>query len=140
MAAYVIDEGLEDRMAGFYGSSSSHPPDVIRLFTACAGGPTKASVLADFVEVTAIMGYAAQTVDGADWTFAISTPSHNCLATATYLWLFTPGVGITIVGWYILNVASGKVQLAESFSVPVIIPPVGGSLEIDVEDTYEQCP
>jgi hypothetical protein len=140
MAAVLIDEGLEDRMSGFYGSSGAHPPDVIRLFTSVAGGVSQSSVLADFVEVTPIMGYAAKAVAGTDWAYAIDLVAHNILATADYLWFFTAGAGVTVHGWYMLNVASGKVQLAETFAVPVVIPPIGGALEIDVEDTYEQCP
>jgi len=140
MAGLVIDEGLTDRMAGFYGNAASAPPNTLRLFTSVTSGLTRSSVVADFVEVTAINGYVEKAVAGADWSFALDLILHLDVASATYIWLFTPGPGVTILGWYLLNSAAGRVQLAEQFAAPVIIPAVGGSLELQIQDTYQQCP
>jgi hypothetical protein len=140
MAALVIDEGLAQRQAAIYGNSIAKTPDSLRLYTAISPALSKGSVLANFTQVGAgTMGYGAKTVVGADWSFAIDTTNHWCIATANYAWTFTAGAGLTILGWYMLNVSGGKVFLAEEFSSPVTILAAGGSLTLTINDKYQGC-
>lgn len=122
MAALVIDEGLAQRMATFYANSIARTPDSLRLYTAISPALSKSSVLADFTQVVpGTMGYGPKTMTGADWSFAIDTTNHWCIATANYSWTFTAGAGLTILGWYFLNATGGKVMMAEQFSSAVVI-------------------
>jgi hypothetical protein len=139
MAALIIDEGLAQRQATIYGNSIARTPDSLRLYTAISPALSKASVLANFTQLTAIMGYVAKTVAGADWSFAIDTTNHWCIATASYAWTFTAGAGFTVLGWYMLSAAGGKVMMAEEFPAPFICPAGGGNLTLTINDKYKDC-
>jgi len=139
MAAIVIDEGLTGRMAAIVGNSVGQNPTALRLYTAVSPALSKATVLANFTQVGAVMGYAAKAVVGADWSFALDTTNHWVIASASYAWTFTAGAGLTILGWYLINAANSKTQLAEEFAAPVVIPAGGGSLTLTINDKYQGC-
>jgi hypothetical protein len=140
MAAIVIDEGLAQRMANFSGASIAKVMDRLRLYTAITPALSKDTLLAHFTQVGAgVMGYAEKVMSGADWSYAIDTANHWCVGQASYVWTFTAGAGLTILGWYVLNLSGGKCFTAEQFASPVVIPTGGGSLTLTILDKYKDC-
>lgn len=139
MPAILLDEGLGTRLAMIYGSAAGHAPNKLGLFTSVSGGLSKTSVLADFSEVGFLQGYIPKTVVGGDWSYALDSINHWETATANYSWTFTPGAGLTIAGYFIVCTINNKVEIAEVFISPVIIPIGGGSLALTIVDTYKNC-
>jgi hypothetical protein len=135
----IIDEGLAQRQAEFYQSSIAVPANRLRLYTAISPALSKATVLANFTQVGAVMGYTEKTIAGADWSYAIDTTNHWCIASASYAWTFTAGAGLTILGWYMTNNTGGKAFMAEQFDSAIVIPAGGGSLTLTINDKYQGC-
>jgi hypothetical protein len=144
MAATYADQGLSVLLQkrNLY-AIGAYNVFVVRLYTAVSGGISKSSVAANFTEVgTGTMGYAAYSTNPAtDWSYALDTTNHWVIGTLAHVWTFTPGAGLTIVGYYITQSQSGVDQLAmaEAFASPIVIPAGGGTLTLTLTDKYQQC-
>lgn len=140
MAAITVDEGLPSSVLQKYGQTLGKATVAIRLFTAVAGGVvTKATVKANLTEVGAVMGYAAKVIGNADFAAVLDTVGHLVIASATYTWIFTAGAGLTILGWYSTDAGNVHAEQVELFAVAVVIPAAGGSLQINLNDQYQNC-
>jgi hypothetical protein len=141
MSAILLSEGLVDRQASIYGSGLGNPPDTVRLFASVSGGLDILSVLADFVELGPDRGYTEQTVSAVDWTFTPDLAAGQVNAQGIWTWIFPAGAALNIYGWYMLNAAVGRVQVAEVFAGGPLVMLAGGDvLILDINDVYHLCP
>ncbi len=101
----------------------------LKLFTAVSGGVSNTSVAADFTEAT-FPGYSSTTQ-----TLAYGTPSTvsgTGTMTATPIsFVHSAGAGSeTILGYYIVNASTGKVEKAETWDTPVVMASNGDTITI----------
>jgi uncharacterized protein with GYD domain len=147
MAAINFDEGLPGIVLAKYAQATQKQVKQIKLYTGIASTLRKATVLADFTEVGGVMGYALKTVGNADFATILDVVNHWCIASATYTWIFTAGAGLTILGWYSTDLVAGGggggsptvAVTGEQFATAVVIPPAGGSLQVNINDKYRDC-
>jgi hypothetical protein len=140
MAAINFDEGLQGILAEKYQQTAFLlPVNKVRLFTAISPSMSTATVKANLTEVGAVMGYAAKTITGTDFAFSLDTVNHWVIATAVYTWTFTPGAGLTILGWWGGDATNTKAILGETFAAGIVIPAGGGSLQLTISDKYKDC-
>lgn len=139
MAATNFDEGLPGVVMAKYNQSTLLQALRIRLYTAISPALGKATVKANFTEVTATMAYAAKTVGSFDFATVLDTTNHWVTASATYTWVFTAGAGLTILGWYATDSGNTKAIMGEQFASPVVIPAAGGTLQVIIADKYKDC-
>lgn len=139
MPSTVFDEGLQGTLAGKYGQSTAIIASRVRLYTAISPALSKDTVLANFTQVGAVMGYAAKTINSTDFAFVLDVVNHWITGTAVYTWVFTAGAGLTILGYYVTDATPAKAFEGEAFASSVVIPAAGGSLQLTISDKYKQC-
>lgn len=139
MAAINFDEGLPLIGAWKYNQTVGQPANKVKLYTAIAPAISKATVVGNFTEVGAVMGYVSKTIGVADFGQVLDVVNHWVISSATYTWVFTAGAGLTILGYYVTNAAGTKAILGEQFAAAVVIAPAGGTLQVNINDKYKDC-
>lgn len=139
MAAINFDQGLAGIVLAKYSQTTQKPVNKIRLYTAISAAISKDTLLSHFTEVGPVMGYVAKTVAGGDFATVLDTTNHWVTASAAYTWIFTAGAGLTILGWYATDGATGVAIEGEQFAAAVVIPAGGGNLQVTINDKYKDC-
>lgn len=139
MAGIFFDEGLPGQAFVKWGQSTGFPVSTIRLYTAISAAISKDTLKTHFTEVTGIMGYTPKTLAGTEFAASLDTTNHWVTVSATFTWIFTAGAGLTILGWYALNGAATKAICGEQWASAAVIPAGGGTLQVNVNDKYQQC-
>jgi hypothetical protein len=89
MAAVFCDEGLTWVAQRLVGDTTNAPAlGKVLLFTNNLT-PTTANVLADFTEMSAVLGYAIITITPANLGFNLDTTNHVATSAYTYKWQFS---------------------------------------------------
>jgi hypothetical protein len=139
MAVTIFDEGLSLTLLQKWNQTGASPVARIRLYTALTPAMSKDTVKANFTEVGAVMGYAAKAVAAGDMSAVLFPLTHLVIGSVTYTWTFTAGAGLIILGWYATDAGNTKAFMGEPFAASVVIPAAGGSLQVNINETYQAC-
>jgi hypothetical protein len=126
MALVIPDEG-EVQLLKLLTGAGAQEDFSLKLYTN-AGPPAETDTAASYTEVSGF-GYSAITLaHGAGWTCS-TTSGTSAAQFAQQTFSFTSGP-VTVNGYYIVGVTSGKVLWAEAFSTPAAIPSLGGTIQL----------
>jgi len=126
MALLVPDEGEVQLLKVMLGVVVAE--DILLKLYTNAGPPAEGDTSASYTEVSGF-GYAAITLTkGAGWTVSTSAGTSSA-SYAQQQFSFSSGP-VTVNGYYMVGVTSGKVLWAEQFSSAAAIPAGGGFIQV----------
>lgn len=100
--------------------------------------PVDASVAADFTEMSTL-SYAEKTLTKTSWvTTEGAAGAAASAAYAAQTWTFTAGSAVTVYGYYITDVTTGKLLWAENFATPKVVQNNGDQIIITPTITFSR--
>jgi hypothetical protein len=97
--------------------------------------PTENDTAASYTEMST-QGYAAKTLNRADWTIS-SSAGVTTASQPQQVWTFTAGAAVTVYGYFIIEATSGVILWAERFANPQVVQNDGDQIKVTPKFTGE---
>jgi hypothetical protein len=102
----------------------------VKLYTAMAGLLTDDTQVATDLTEMSTLGYAAKVIP-ATTGWSASTPTAGIAASAVAAqlsWTFTTGTPVAVLGYYVVDTATGALQYVEPFAGPKTVQTAGDNI------------
>lgn len=125
--ALVVPSASEKTLAEFMLGVATPGNQTLKLFVNNVT-PDDDSTAASFTEMST-HGYAAKTLTKTSWVATQGATGQPCSAAyAAQTWTFTAASAVSVYGYYIIDVTTGKLLWAEKFASAKVVENAGDQI------------